>query len=110
LFRKPVSTFRDHALLAHDARNAARLVPRACDPVLEITARTRTDVALPHIGPGPASVIRLARRLACGADGIGRDIQIAIVPAEPVDGIFHRSLARLDHTRAADTGDAAFVL
>src|SRR4029077_17814807 len=37
-------------------------------------------------------------------------IQIAVTATKPINGIFHRSLAGLDHTGAADTGDAAFIL
>src|SRR4029078_82219 len=80
------------------------------DPVLEITARAGTDVALPHIGPGTASIIRFARRLACGAGRVGGHVQIAVVSAESIDGIFQRPLAWLDHAGAADTGNAAFIL
>src|SRR5262245_41524955 len=67
VFRKPVPTFREHAQLAHHTGNAAGLVPRPRDLVLEITARARTKVALPHISPRTASVVRLAGRLACSA-------------------------------------------
>src|SRR4029079_15256896 len=58
LFRKPVLTFRNHTQVADATRNAARLVPRPRDPVLEIAARPRADIALPHIGPRAASVVR----------------------------------------------------
>src|SRR5581483_1486257 len=50
--------------LADHTRNAARLVPRPRDPVLEIAARARTDVARPHIGPGAAFVVGFAGGLA----------------------------------------------
>src|SRR5450631_2755222 len=98
------------AQLSHHARDAARLVPWRGDPVLQIAARERSNVAGPHIGPGAAFVLGLAGRLASGAGRIGRDLEIAIVAADAIDGIFDRTAPRLDRAGAAHARHAAFVL
>jgi hypothetical protein len=96
--------------LSHYARNTTRLVPRARDLILEIATCARSDIAGPHIGPGPAFVLGLARRLASRTVRFSRNFQIAVIAAEAVNGILDWCLARLDHASTVDAGNTAFVL
>src|SRR5664280_3727412 len=85
LIRKPVPTFRDHAL-SHHTRNAARLRPRRLELVLEVAARARSVIAGARIGPGAAAVLGIAGRLAGGARSVGRGLEVAIIATGAVDG------------------------
>src|SRR5262245_47940577 len=86
--------------LSHNARDAARLPLRAGDVMLEIAHGGRSEIARPQIGPGPAALLAFAGGLAGLAGRIGRQLEIAGVAADPVDGKFDRTGVRLDHAGA----------
>lgn len=85
-------------------------MPGPRDPVLEIAARRGRNVARPHEGPGPAAVLAFAGRFAGGVGAVGGQLDVTIVAAQPVDGVFEPAQARLDDAGAAHTRHAAFVL
>src|SRR5262245_55672993 len=98
------------AVLSHHTGQATRLAPRRLDLALEIAARGISLIAGPHVGPGAAAVLALARLLARLAGRIGRQVEVAVVAAEAIDRNLHRTGPRLDQARALDAGDAAGVL
>ena len=91
--------------LPHHARNAARLVPRPRDLVLEIAARRRRRYSRAAHRSRRGSGSRPRRPPCRRARRIGRDVEIAIVAAGAVDRIFdrRRAAARSRRRRARPT-------
>src|SRR3954447_15666347 len=104
--RSPVQRQTWHAL-SHHSRNAARLTNRPRDVVLEIANRRRTDIARPHIRPGPAAFLPFTGRSAALAAGVGWQFEVPIVAAVAIDPKLRRPAPRLDDPGAAHAGNAA---
>src|SRR5687768_14706326 len=106
LIRKPVPTFRDHAL-PHHARDAARPPLRAGDPGLQIAVGRRPDVTLPQVGPGPALAVGFAGAPTAAAGVVRGKLELLVVRARTVDREFDRADVRLDDASAAHARHAA---
>src|SRR6266700_2174830 len=96
--------------LSHHAGTESGLAPRRLDFLLQETMRLLADISGPRKGPGATLVLGVAGRLADLIAVAGLEFETAEVAAGPVDRGLDRPVSRLDHARAADTGDAAFVL
>src|SRR5215217_4255028 len=93
--------------LSHHARNAARAALRTCDAILQITGSGRSAIATSQIGPGPATFLRLAGRLAAFSSWVRLHVEMAIIATNAVDRELDRPATRLDDARSAHTGNAA---
>src|SRR5882724_1198459 len=107
--RTPV-TIRMPRMLPHHARDKPRLAPRRLDFLFQKTVSIFSDISRPRIGPGPAFVVAGAGRLAGFVAVAPLEIEIAVIPAEPVNRGLDRSIARFDHAGTAHARDATITL
>src|SRR5438093_73032 len=84
-----------------DTRDAARLSQRAGDAVLEVADGSRTDIALPRVGPGAAGFLAFTGGLAALAARVRRQLEMPIVAAAAIDGKLDGTGVELDDTGAA---------
>src|SRR5882724_6692879 len=103
-------TVRGPRMLPHHARDKPRLAPRWLDVLFQKAVSIFSGISRPCIGPGPAFVVASASRLAGFVAVTPLEVEIAVIPAEPVNRGLDRSIARFDHAGAAHARDAAIIL
>src|SRR6202047_1975253 len=103
-------TIRMPRMLPHHARDKPRLAPRRLYCLFSKAVEIFSDIPRPGTGPGPAFVVAGAGRLAGFVAVTPLEVEIAVIPAEPVNRGLDRSIARFDHAGTAHARDAAITL
>src|ERR1700739_2381944 len=96
-------------MLPHHARDKSRLAPRRLYFLFQKAMRVLSDISPARIGPGPASIVAGASRLADFVALAAFELETLVVAAEPVDRGFARPIVRFDHSGSAHARDAATI-
>src|SRR5262245_52208634 len=96
--------------LPHHPGDAARVVPRQRDAILEEAERgAAAIISRTRIGPGATARIGLAGGAARSSGRIDRNFSVAVIAPDPIDTEFYAEVARAHHAGTLDPRHAARI-